>query len=404
MRILIVNKYWYARGGAEVVAMMTRDLLEKAGHTTAVFTMQHPKNTVQSTLFPPEIDYKKDSFGKKIKNSLKMISNTEAQDLFEKMVLEFKPDVVHFHNIYHQLSFSLLEVTKKHSIPSVMTLHDYKLISPNYSLFHHGKIDVSMLGKKYYRCVLNNCMESLPQSVLATVEAYYRQAKGFHAMIDQYISPSQFVKKLFVQSGFSSQHISVVHNPVRQLDKHIPMKDEGYVAFIGRLSKEKGLFVLLESARLNPDIAYKLVGTGPEEQALKQYVEKNKMHNVIFEGWQTGTNLEQLYAGARMLVVPSIWYENAPLGILEAKAKGKIVIGSKIGGIPEMLSKEFLFSPGNAQELAEKTRHWYTIDAKSREEVGMLFQKQVKYENDPGNYVKELEKIYEDVMKAYKAH
>ncbi len=401
MRILLVNKYWYARGGAEVVAMMTRDLLEKAGHTTAVFTMQHPNNVVQHDLFPKEIDYKKDSLRKKIKNSLKMISNTSAKHLFEKMVLEFKPDVVHFHNIYHQLSFSLLEVTKKHAIPSVMTLHDYKLISPNYSLFHHGAIDTSMLGKKYYRCVLNNCMESFPQSVLATIEAYYRQAKGFHSMIDQYISPSHFMKKLFVQSGFSAKQISVVQNPVQQEHHRVGVKDDGYVAFIGRLSKEKGLFVLLESARLNPDISYKIVGTGPEEKALKLYVEQNHIQNVRFEGWQTGKTLEQLYAGARLLVVPSIWYENAPLGILEAKAKGKVVIASNIGGIPEMLNKDFLFSPGNAQELAEKTRHWYTTPAKNRQEVGQEFQEQVKQENDPGNYVKELEKIYEDAMKAY---
>lgn len=397
MKVLLVNKYWYPKGGAEVVAMKTKDFLEAAGHEVAIFAMQHPKNTVKNDLYPVEIDYRKDSLAKKIQNVFNTLRNKQAMVQFEKMIQNFQPDVVHFHNIYHQLSYGLLEVTKRYKIRTVMTLHDYKLLSPNYSLYHHGHIDETILGRKYYRCLLTNCMESFPESIVGTFEAYYREAKKYHEMIDVYISPSEFLKKLFLRAGWDKKKIVVVPNPVEVPSHSLHESSLGkgeYVAYIGRLSVEKGLDVLLEAAAMTPDIFYKIVGAGPEEEKLKKSQEKMKLKNVLFVGWQTGAALQRLYEQAKILVVPSVWYENYPLGILEAKAHGKIVLGSKIGGIPEMLDKKFLFQPGDAQDLSKKIKQWYQISESERKKIGIELQEEVLRDNNPQHYVESLEELY----------
>lgn len=393
MKVLLVNKYWYPRGGAEVVAMMTKKLLEENGHDVAVFGMQHSENIFDHPFFPPEIDYRKDALSKKIKNSLKTIHNGEAKKQFEKMILHFKPDVIHFHNIYHQLSFSLLEVAKQYNIRTVMTLHDYKLLSPNYSLYHHGKIDRSILGKNYYRCLLSNCMESIPESLIGTLEAYYRHYKKYHDLIDVYISPSEFLKELFIESGWKKNRIEVVSNPV-VIPKDTLKTGGSFVAFIGRLSSEKGVEVLLRAAELTPHIPYKIVGTGPDVHHLRSLAIHKNLKNVMFVGYKTGKELETLYAQARLLVVPSVWYENYPLGILEAKAHGKVVMASNIGGIPEMLPKEFLFPVGDHKILADRIQKWFFAEPREMKVVGAALQKQVREKNDPKEYVERLVELY----------
>lgn len=394
MKVLLVNKYWYPRGGAEVVALMTKNLLEQNGHDVAVFGMQHSQNLFQHDFFPPEIDYRKDSFSKKVKNSLKTIHNGDAKKQFEKMIVEFWPDVIHFHNIYHQLSFSLLEVAKQYNIRTVMTLHDYKLLSPNYSLYHHGKIDRSILGKKYYRCLLSNCLESVPESLIGTLEAYYRHYKKYHSLIDVYVSPSHFLKDLFVESGWNKNKIEIVRNPVvvPSITKH--QGGGSYVAFIGRLSSEKGVDVLLHAAEMTPQIPYVIVGTGEMETSLRSWALHKNLKNVLFVGYKTGKELDDLYTNARLLVVPSLWYENYPLGILEAKAHAKVVLASDVGGIPEMLSKEFLFPMGDHKKLAHKIQKWFNSEPYERKQIGLEFQKQVVLQNDPTDYVKRLRELY----------
>ena len=149
MKVLLVNKYWYIRGGAERMVFVTKELLEKAGHEVEIFGMNHPDNIFSNDYFVDYLDYRKSKGIKKIKSVCKTIYNKQAKENFARLVKDFRPDVVHFHNIYHQLSFSLLEVTKAQKIPTVMTLHDYKMISPNYSLYHHNKIDDSLCQLGY---------------------------------------------------------------------------------------------------------------------------------------------------------------------------------------------------------------------------------------------------------------
>ena len=157
-----------------------------------------------------------------------------------------------------------LEVLKEKKIRTVMTLHDYKLISPNYNLYHHGKIAEEAMGGKYYRCLVNNCMERWGESFIATIEAYFLRWNKFLSAIDWYLSPSRFLKDKFVQAGFPASKITVVPNPI-EINLDQPYTEGDYITYIGRVAAEKGLEFLLQAAKQLPDLKFRIVGDGLEK-------------------------------------------------------------------------------------------------------------------------------------------
>jgi len=395
MRIVLVNKYWYVRGGSERVLFITKQLLEQAGHKVEIFGMKHEKNIFENEYFVENVDYKKMGLLEKIFHTSDFIFNKEAKAKFKKLLADFQPDVVHFHNIYHQLSFSLVEAAEELHIPMVMTMHDYKMLSPNYNLFHHGKIDESCLGGNYYRCFLNNCMENRGESFLVTLEAYRRQTRKYQEKIAAYISPSTFLKNLCLKAGWKNDTVQVIPNP---LETHEVQWQEGeYIAYAGRLSPEKGVSVLLDAAAKTPDISYKIAGTGPEEETLRNKAKKLALKNIEFVGWLTETNMYNFLQQARLVIQPSLWYENYPYSILEAKALGKIVLGSRLGGIPELLSEDCLFRANQPSDLANLVKKWYHTPLATRQERGLELQKQVREINNPEIYLQKILDVYNRV-------
>ncbi len=396
MKIILVNKFWYARAGAEIVALLTKKLLESAGHEVQVFGMNHPQNIFTNKYFVDFVDYNNLSILQKPKFGLRSIYNQQAKKNFLALIRDFKPDVVHFHNIYHQLSCSVIEAAHEQKIKTVMSLHDYKFISPNYSLYNHGHVDESCSGGNYYRCILNNCLENFGESLTATLEAYFVDAKGYKQMVDKYISPSKFLRNKFINAGFDSEKIDQISNALPAGEFKMSHGDLGYVAFVGRLSDEKGLKYLMSAAELLTDIHFKIVGEGPERVELEKIIDNKKLANVELVGRKSGSELESLITGARMFVLPSVWYENAPLSILEAKARGKIIIASDIGGISEMLPKELLVKPADHIALSEKIREWFEKDDAALQAMGERLYGQVNEENRPEIYLEKLLKVYSE--------
>ena len=396
MKILLVNKFWYQRGGAEKMVLLTKELLENAGHQVEIFGMNHPQNLFSNKYFVDFVDYKKIGFLGKIKFGARTIFNRQAKNNMAKLLTDFKPDVVHFHNIYHQLSCSVIEAVAEKKIKSVMTLHDYKFISPNYNLYHHGKIAEEGITSKYYKCFLRNCMESFSDSLLATLEAYFVDSKGYKSMINKYLSPSKFLRDKFIKAGFEEKNILYLPNSIAESNFKINAGDLNYVAYIGRLSSEKGLKYLLIAVAKLPNIRFVIVGDGPERAELESIKQKNNLDNLEFVGQKNGAELESLIAGARLLVLPSVWYENAPLSILEAKAHGKIMVASDIGGISEILPKELLVKPGDAVALANLIEEWFDKDEIERQSMSERLFGQVSAENRPEIYLQKLLKVYSE--------
>lgn len=399
MKILLVNKYWYLRGGSERIVFSTKELLEKAGHTVAVFGMKDSRNIFSNDYFIDEINFRKSKGIEKIIVGLKSIYNFDAKKRFRHLVQEFQPDVIHFHNIYHQLSFSLLDVVKELHIPSVMTLHDYKMISPNYNLFHHGAIDESCIRGSYWKCLMKNCLENFSFSLIATIEAYLRQWKKWNQVIDAYICPSDFLKKKFIEAGWDENKLSTIVYPCIVPKVKYVKSENSNVVFFGRLSSEKGLHVLFEAAKKTPNINYKIIGIGPLYNELKNKITNKKISNVVLLGYKNGDELWSLVASAGVVVVPSIWYETGgPMTVAEALSIGVPVIASAIGSISEVLPQNLLVPPNDSSALAQKISEWFAKPEEEKENIMTELQKKTIQKYDPEQYLKKLEDLYRQVV------
>jgi glycosyltransferase involved in cell wall biosynthesis len=237
-----------------------------------------------------------------------------------------------------------------------MTLHDYKLICPSYLMLNRSHTCEDCQGKQFYHCLLNRCHKrSLVASAIYTAESYYNKWLRKYDSVRFLICPSRFLQSKLLSNGFSAERLVYLPNFLN-LEGFTPSYEVGdYVLYVGRLSNEKGIKTLFKAAE-ELEVPVKIAGDGPMKAELMSFVREHKISHVTFVGHQSGEDLKQLYKNAAFLVIPSEWYENAPMTILEAYAYGKPVIGSCIGGIPEMIEHErtgMLFRAGDAAELNE---------------------------------------------------
>jgi len=372
MKILQVNKFNYIRGGAEKYFIEISKELEKIGHQVAFFSMHHPKNnsSIWSKYFVSRISFNEARLRDKIITPGRILYSLEAKRKFNKITQDFKPDIIHIHNIYHQISPSILSVAKKYNIPVIMHLHDYKLVCPNYQLFVDDKICYRCRGGKYYNCLKHKCFKkSFWQSFLATIEMYlhHKILKIYKKNIAYFIAPSEFMKNTVVNFGWDKNKIKVIYNFSEKMDDKISDKIGDYGLYFGRLSREKGIDILIEALGLSDKKnKLKIIGTGPEENNLKQLVKKLKLSKrVEFLGYKSGQELQDIIRGSRLVYLPSTWNENMPLTLLESLNLRKVVIASRTGGLPELIrDKEtgFLFENGNIKELAQIIDNSYNYD------------------------------------------
>lgn len=402
MRILQVNKFNYVRGGAEKYFIEISHKLKEAGHEVAIFSMHHPKNLPSSwdKYFVSRISFEKTTFRNIFLAPFRILYSFEAKRKFKKIVKDFKPDIIHIHNIYHQISPSILPIAKKFKIPVVMHLHDYKLICPNYQLFVDGKICTRCRGQKYYNCLKHKCFKkSFWQSFLATIEMYFHHKilNIYLNNINYFIAPSNFMKKTVIDFGVSENKVGVVYNFIDDIKKNDDMNttEDDYVLYFGRLSTEKGIDVLLRALSItDKKIKAKIVGSGPEELKLKNISQELFLEGrVEFLGYKSGIELNQIVNKAKAIIIPSIWAENMPFSLLESLSVGKIVIASRVGGMVELIEDEksgFLFENGNYHQLAEKIDNLNKYDLLS---IKKMAQKRV-FDLNVNNHLKNILDIY----------
>jgi glycosyltransferase involved in cell wall biosynthesis len=358
MKILQINSCHYRRGGADVVYLNTGELLKQKGQEVFFFSMADEKNlpNAYADYFPKSTDARNLSTLQKIRLAPTFIYNREASDKLSLLLDEIKPDIAHIHLFLGKLSSSILKVLRKKKIPIVATVHDYRYICPAY-LFLDGQNQIceKCIGGFYMNCTLKKCSEgNIFQSVMLTADAYFRKYK---------INPLNYIHRfIFVSDFIRKKHISfnpeyrakgkLLYNFVPELDTIIPDKLKGkYFLFYGRLSREKGIDTLLKAAQ-NINVNIKIVGTGN----LYEKYTSTTYKNIEFLGYKSGNELSGLIRQASFVIVPSEWYENNPLTILEAYSHGKPVIGSRIGGIPEIIDEAetgFLFEAGNQMQLTD---------------------------------------------------
>lgn len=364
MKVLLIGVYHYIKGGSESVFFNTGRLLEEQGHKVVYFTLKWDKNNHSefSEYFPESKETRKGIL-KNVKNLINYFYHFEATEKLEKLLKTEKPDVAHIHLLWGQVTGSIFHVLKKHKVPVVFTAHDHRLVCPAY-VFRNGKGQVceACKGKYFYNCVLNKCCKgSYALSVVMASEQFFRNTFLNPAKnIDGFIYVSDFSKKKheeYMPALKSEKSIRLYNfsNHITDVGRDMPSKK--YYLFYGRLSYEKGVGTLLSVFERHRDCNLKIVGTGPEQAAFKDFVLKNDMQNVEFLGYKKGEGLFSLIKKAYFVVVPSECFENNPMTIIESYSFGTPVIGAKIGGIPEIIVENetgFLFNCEDEKDLSLK--------------------------------------------------
>ena len=367
LKILMVNKFFYVKGGSERYFFELMHLLRSKGHAVIPFAMHHPNNEKSrfSDTFVDYTEYNRSGQSRLIDRAhqaCRMIYSLHAQKQIETLIRKTRPDIAHLHMIDHQISPSILPVLKKYGIPIIQTVHQYKLICPNYRLFipRKNEICTRCVGGSLIHPVIQKChRDSRFASAMVAFEAFVHRMIRIYRHVDLFHVPSHFMGQKLAEGGIGEDRI--VHaNYTIDLDS-FPCSPvyEPYYVYAGRLSNEKGILTLLKAARMIPDFPLYIIGDGPQRDRIERCIRDEKLNHIRLTGALDKVRLREIVGKSRCLVVPSEWYDNSPLVIYEAFSMGKPVIASKMGGMPELVQHGetgLLFEAGHVETLADSIR------------------------------------------------
>lgn len=404
MKIVHAHKYFYMRAGAERYMLGLMRMQEEAGHQVAPFSMHYSKNdpSFWSEFFVSEL--KTESGVGKGLNFARQFGRAfwsrEAERKMDSLLETFSPDIVHVHNLYTHLSPSPLRACKKNGVPVVMTVHDYALVSANYSLWAgESSMDLDHLGildTAKTRFIKNSYIATLGLSV---IQKWHHMRRNYDKYIDKYLATSNFVKDVLVHSGFDENKIEVTS---LYFDNkcEFKKKDDGSILYVGRLEKYKGVHTLIEAMKSFKDTKLKIAGTGNYEMELRDLAKG--MKNVEFLGFVKGRSLFELMSLARVLVVPSIWYEPFGLVAVEAMSCGTPVIASDKGGLVDIVEdgvSGLIFKAGDIVDLKRALGEFIKSKSSAISHGDLAKQRAFKRFN-PEDHNKRIMGIYEEIIKS----
>lgn len=407
MKILMVNKFFYIKGGSETYYFNLKKLLERNGHTVIDFSMNDEKNlsSKYSNYFIKNIDYnKKMNIFKKIKLGIKVIYSIEAKIKFKKLINDTKPDIIHLNIFQSQISSSIINVAVKSGIPIVYTAHDLKALCPNYKMMDNNLNICEMCKNNNYKnCISKKCVKnSTLKSFIAYLDAKYNMYNKTYFKINHIITPSLFYKNKFEEYGFDSKKISHIPNFIEH--NYIKFNDEtndldNYYLYFGRLSSEKGIMTLIDAVS-QLDLNLWIVGTGPLYDYIKNEIKDKK--NIRLLGFKSGKELYSIVKNSKCVVLPSEWYENGPYSAIESLYLKKPIIGANIGGIPELIDVNkngYIFESGNVSSLMIAMKKIEKLSKKDLESYGEnSYFKYLKNYSEK-KYYEKLIKIYNELLK-----
>lgn len=410
MKVLLVNKFHYKKGGAETYYFALAEALKARGHEVIFFSMRDEKNLpcAQEKYFVSNVSVN-GSFKSRIKMVMNIVYSKEAYQNMMRLLEDERPDLVMLNNIHRQITLSVIDAVKDFDpkLPIFWTMHDFAAVCPAYLMLDgNGKICEKCLDGNFGHCIENRCIKgSRLMGVLAKYEADYIRRKGLYDKVDLYICPSEFVLRKLQTAKFTKKKMVVMYNPLPMDTKCELSKGGGdYLLYFGRLSREKGVQTLIDAVRKTGH-RLEILGTGPIEDGLKDYVHRVGAENVNFRGFQTGQALQDYVKGCRCVILPSEWYENCPYSAMEAMALGKPLIVSNYGGL---------------LELVEHKKNGFIYDAAEGDPVEtlsvclkkILMLPEGEYRNmaeyslerttemfDPANYVSKIETLWAEQVK-----
>jgi glycosyltransferase involved in cell wall biosynthesis len=408
--LLSINNYYYYRGGAETVFLEHNRMFDAAGWRVVPFSMWHPRNLASPWVqyFVEEIEFGESySLMEKLRRVPKVIYSLEARQKLSRLIDTIEPRICHAHNIYHHISPSILGLLHARGVPTVMTLHDLKVACPAYQMLTHDGVCERCKGGRLHNVLVNRCIQgSRALSAIVMVESMlHRMLGSYSRCVNLFIVPSRFYIEKLCEWGMPRAQFEHVPNPVdtkRFVPRFTP--GQGFVYF-GRLSREKGLATLIRAAAA-AKVRVRIAGTGQMEQSLRALAAELAAP-VEFVGFVRGSQLHDLVGSARAVVLPSEWYENAPMSVLESYALGKPVIGANIGGIPELIRQGlsgYIFPSGDVAALADTLRRMEQAPDADVEAMGRHARGWVDMEFTDQRYFERTLAIYNRLGAAAPAH
>jgi glycosyltransferase involved in cell wall biosynthesis len=401
MKIILINKFLYPKGGDAISTITTGNILAARGHEVHYWGMDHPDNPSYPyrNFFVSYVDYDSSKgIIDKVKSSMNILYSFEARRKMLALLKKIKPDIVHLNNFAHQISPSILDAIKEYNIPTVMTMHDYKLVCPAYSLYSKGKTCEKCQLGRYYKCFINRCTKgSFFKSLVNVAEMYlHHNILRIYDMVDIYISPSRFLKEKVEAMSFKGDIVylpNCVH--LNEFQSAHGWKEKSII-YLGRLSQEKGVGTLIEAMKGITNIRLKIIGDGPLKNDLKEKVRCEGIGNIEFLGYRSGENLHDEIKRSMFIVIPSECYENNPRAVIEGFALGKPAIGARIGGIPELIrdwDTGLTYSCGSVSDLKKKIQLMLDNPGKIQK-MGKKARKYIEQELNDKVHYKHLMEIY----------
>jgi glycosyltransferase involved in cell wall biosynthesis len=382
-KVLMVHNEYGQLSGEEIVVRSTSKMLEEHGHRVIPFIRSSAEISGMA-------------FGK-LRAFFSGIYSRSSRLQMRQTLEKEKPDVVHVHNVFPLISPSVLGECRRARIPVVMTVHNYRLMCPNGLHMTGGQICEKCLGGREYWCALKNCEKGLFKSIGYALRNYVaRKGRFFVDNVTMYAALTDFQRTRLIAAGFPVERIVVIPNMASppQVEQTSPLGD--YVGFVGRVSAEKGLLTLLSAASACVEIPFKAAGGYDRMPELVNQAPTNFQ----FLGQLGAEKLGAFYDSTRMVVLCSTWFEGFPMVLVEAMLRGKPVICSRIGGLPEIVDHDktgLLFEPGNAVDLAAKIRFlWDRPDLCTQ--MGKAGRAKALQEYGPVKYYERLIKLYDNAI------
>jgi glycosyltransferase involved in cell wall biosynthesis len=390
VKILFIHNRYQQPGGEDVAVELESSVLKEKGHETQFLFFD---NTGITGLF------------QKLKTGFKAVYNPGSAIQLKRKIAEFKPDLIHIHNLFFTASPSVLYTAQRFKIPVIFTLHNYRLICANALLLRKNEICELCIHKKLpiagirYKCYRNSVTGS---ALVTLISGFHKFIGTWKNKITTYITLNEFSRSRLLQSSLQIEEHKMITKP-----NFIPDPGEGspqrenFFLFAGRVVKEKGVHVLAEAFAGIPEYKVKIIGDGPEKKSLEEKF--NSYPNISFTGYMDHYSVLEYMKRCKALICPSIWYEGAPLTIIEAFATGTPVIASRLGSMAESISEGYNglhFIAGDAIDLQEKIRLFIQ---KTNKDTKLYQNARQSYleKYHPDIHYKAIMNIYEDAIKSF---
>ena len=408
MKVLQVNKYFHPKSGAERSLFNTCALLEKNGHEVIHFSMKHASNLPSGyeRYFVEEIDYSKYAGAgvfTKARMFFKLIYSAEAARKMGALLDDEKPDIAHIHKFNQVITPSILAPLKKRGIPIVQTFRDYKRICPNYNLYDFSRKEIceACRGGRYYSPVLRRCLApSFTINLNIALEAYFYALTRAYDKIDTCICPSRFMLEKSKEHGVPEEKLVHIPNFLHIAEFQPSEPTSTLIVYIGRIEHHKGVKTLMDAVSGLRGASLVIGGDGSGREELEKYAAGKGLSGIKFAGHLPLEEVKRLVGESLFTVVPSEWYENFGMSVIESFACCRAVIGARTGGIPEIIDdgeNGFLFQPGNVEELREKMARLLESPALAGE-MGMKGRRKAEREYNPDLFYERLMKVYSKLV------